>query len=339
MPDELVTRLAAAPTLDAVTPVIDIVDVTPPNPPKALQEKFVGLSYDAAFEEARRFVGKVAELAAKSSVPLDASDRILDFGSGWGRISRFLLTKTKPTSIYAVDVDPEMTALVNSTLPGLNAVTSNPLPPTPFGAASFDGVLAFSVFSHLAGHAHEAWAQEFGKLVRPGGFAAITVLERQFLDVIKAAQAAMEQGDPNDFQRSMSTLYPDLDGALAGFAQGEIQYAATGGGEVRTSDFYGWAAAPRPYVERVWGDAGFDVSAWIPTDELFPQALVFLTRRNSSVQAEVNRRARRGVGEVRRLVRGAVRRVRPVVGRAVRTVRATVSGDSARSTARTASPP
>lgn len=327
MPDELVTRLAAAPTLDAVTPVIDIADVTPPNPPQALQEKFVGLSYDAAFEEARRFVSKVAELAEASSVPLTKAGRILDFGSGWGRISRFLLTKVQPTAIYAVDVDPEMTALVNSTLPGLNAVTSNPLPPTPFGSATFDGVLAFSVFSHLAGHAHEAWANEFGKLVRPGGFVAITVLERQFLDVIKAAQMAVEQGDPNDFQRSMSTTYPDIDAALQGFARGAIQYAPTGGGEVRTSDYYGWAAAPRNYVERVWGAAGFEVAAWVPTDELFPQALVFLTRRDTSVPAVVGRRARRSAGQVRRLGAGAARRARPVVGRALRAVRAGVSGD------------
>ena len=68
---------------------------------------------------------------------------MIDFGSGWGRITRTLLTKTPATNLYALDVDDRMTALLNTTLPGVNAMTVNPMPPTPLATGAFDGVVAF----------------------------------------------------------------------------------------------------------------------------------------------------------------------------------------------------
>jgi hypothetical protein len=94
----------------------------------------------------------VDEFAVKhGGAALAELDRIVDFGSGWGRIARTLLTKAAPTKLHALDVDNERTALVNITLPGVNALTVSPEPPTVLGSDSIDGAVAFSVFSHLSG--------------------------------------------------------------------------------------------------------------------------------------------------------------------------------------------
>ncbi|MEP6527338.1 MAG: class I SAM-dependent methyltransferase [Nocardioidaceae bacterium] len=278
---EQVTSFAAAFSLEALPDIVDVSAIAPPNPPAAIQIKFVGASYENAYAEAESFVTVCDEFAAKHGRGGFASlDRLLDFGSGWGRITRTLLTRTTARQVHAVDVDQQMTALINTTLPGVNAVTIDPDPPTVFGNATIDAVVAFSVFSHLSGAAHEAWAREIGRLVVPGGVVAITVLDEAFFGQVAGAQGAVRSGQADPFAESLAKTFPDLSAARSGFAAGEIQYAGSGGGEVRTGDYYGWAAAPSAYVRRVWGAAGMRVVEWVPSGVLFPQALVFLVRED-----------------------------------------------------------
>ena len=160
----LAAHLAAGVTLDAVPRVVNVADVAPSNPPERLQVEFVGRSFEAAYAEADAFIAAVEQvLGALGHAGLKDS-RVLDFGSGWGRISRVLLSQVAPQRLFAADVDPEMTALVNTTLPGINAMTVSPAPPTVLADDSMDVVVAFSVFSHLSEAAHKAWARELARL-------------------------------------------------------------------------------------------------------------------------------------------------------------------------------
>lgn len=309
---EIVARYAAAPSLDELPEIVDVEATTPLNPPEKIQLKFVGLSYVDAYNEAETFVKVVDEFTVKhTGQGMADADHLLDFGSGWGRITRFLLGKTAPTRIHALDVDPQMTTLVNVTLPGVNATTITPMPPTVFGSAAFDACVAFSVFSHLSGQAHEAWAGELARLIKPGGTVAITVLDDQFIDQIAGAQAAVAAGTADGFAASLATTFDDLEAVRAGFDRGEIQFAGSGGGQVRTGDYYGWAAAPSAYVERVWGRAGFRVVEWVPANFLFPQALVFMVRVDGSdAGAEERPNGRTGASRAS-ILRRAVSRLRP----------------------------
>lgn len=322
MTSDLVRRLASGAPLGEPPTVVDVHDAAPPNPPEALQVQFVGLSFEKAYAEAEAFVTAVAEELRAGGHPGLADSRVLDFGSGWGRISRVLLTSVRPERLFAADVDPEMTALVNVSLPGINALTVSPAPPTVLAAGSMDVVVAFSVFSHLSGSAHEAWAHEIGRLLRPGGVAAITVLGEDFIDLVESARAAVGRGEVNGFTASMATVIDDPDTARAGYRADRLQFWPTGGGGVRTSDYYGWAAASRRCVERIWGDAGLEVARWVPTGELVSQAVAVLVRVDDGPVSRrvrrARRRARHGVDRVvhrqraraRRAVSGAVRRLR-----------------------------
>ena len=118
--DALIDAFAQAETLDSMPAVVDVLHVAPPNPPEAVQAAFVGSSYVRAYEEAASFVRVADQWSQRHKRQgLSASRRVVDFGSGWGRISRFLLTHVPPPSLIALDVDLQMTAFVNSTLPGV----------------------------------------------------------------------------------------------------------------------------------------------------------------------------------------------------------------------------
>lgn len=315
---EQVRAFAHAPSMAELPEIVDVKRTVPVNPPEAIQMKFVGLSYEAAYAEAETFVTVSDDFSAKHGPGHFAElEHIVDFGSGWGRITRTLLTRVSPTMVHALDVDSEMTALVNTTLPGVNALTVSPQPPTVLGLASIDAALAFSVFSHLSGPAHEAWAAEFGRIIAPGGVVAITVLDTSFFGNVAGAQAAVRSGGADAFAADLATTFADLPAAQAGYAAGEIQYAGSGGGEVRTGDYYGWAVAPSAYVERVWGAAGFRIVEWVPADTLFPQALVFLLRGEQSTP-DSERALSAGVRsadalavQARRLAGRARRQIRP----------------------------
>ncbi len=123
MTDSFVERFAGAPTLEWLPRPVDVGTEVPLNPPEDIQMKFVGQSYLDAYEVTQIFVAEVEKYARKYGLSsLCDLERVLDFGSGWGRITRMLLASgVQPTNLFPVDVDPEMTALLGVTMPGMNA--------------------------------------------------------------------------------------------------------------------------------------------------------------------------------------------------------------------------
>lgn len=292
--DDFVTRFSEAPPLDSLPDVIDVVVTAPLNPDAATQLKFVGSFFEAAYREAAAFIGAVdSALARLSGKDLGSIGQVLDFGSGWGRISRMLLaSNVKPTKLFAVDVDPLMTGLISQSLPGINSLTCDPFPPSALSDNSMDAAVAFSVFSHLAPAAHEAWAKEFGRVVRSGGLVAITILEENFFDQVASAKREAPTAEPDSFSVKLAQVFTDVEAARREYKAGKPQFAGTGGGDNRDGSFYGWTACPRSYVESVWGSQGFIIHEWHPTGELFDQALVILTKDRSKTVANVTTAAK-----------------------------------------------
>jgi hypothetical protein len=76
----------------------------------------------------------------------------------------------------------------------------------------------------------------------------------------------------------LSDEFGDVAEAEVQFNRGELVYAASGGGGVLTPDFYGWAVAPRSYIETTWGRVGFEVIEWAPSGVLLGQAMVAMRK-------------------------------------------------------------
>jgi hypothetical protein len=269
--DRLIDSLTRAPTLGETPSVVSVLDTPPVNPPMSIQERFTGATGKATYREAAKFVG-AARGWSERYAGAGFEQPVLDFGAGWGRITRFLLAHLPATSVYALDVDPAMTALTQVTLPGVQSLTVPPYPPAILRDGAAGTITAFSVFSHLSAAAHEAWSAEFARLLRRDGFAFITVLDQGFLKQLRDDTAVT-------LGHRLSDEFGDIAEAEAQFKRGELVYAASGGGGVLAPDFYGWAVAPRPYVEATWGRVGLDVIEWVPAGALFGQAMVGLRKR------------------------------------------------------------
>jgi Methyltransferase domain len=274
----LAEQLADSPVLPAAPPLVDLAAGLPMNPTSAVQKKFVGTTFGAAYKEAAAFVDQARSWHGELVTDPPGRDIVLDFGSGWGRITRMLLADHAATDLYCLDVDPSMTALIQTTLPGVNAITGTPMPPSVLGEATVTEAYAFSVFSHLSEHAHAAWAAEFGRLVAPNGLVFITTLEKDFLRQVRNCQKAVANGSDSPFHQSLAALIPDVAEAGRAYDRGEFIYGDPGADGPRTGDFYGWAAVPRPWLEEHWGAAGFEIRHWVSSGKLFNQAMVCLQR-------------------------------------------------------------
>ena len=93
----------------------------------------------------------------------------LDFGSGAGRLSRYLGLSGLCDELIGADIDEEAIAWAACNLPARRFLTSKPLPPLPLPAESVDVVVAASVFTHLAEEPQLQWLAELARLLRPGG--------------------------------------------------------------------------------------------------------------------------------------------------------------------------
>jgi len=101
--------------------------------------------------------------------------RILDFGSGCGRVLRWLIPKAASSHWHACDIDAPAIDWISKNIPSVDAVQSEPLPRLPFNDRTFDLVLGYSVFTHFPENYQDAWLQELQRVTRPDGTVLLTV--------------------------------------------------------------------------------------------------------------------------------------------------------------------
>lgn len=100
---------------------------------------------------------------------------ILDWGCGCARISRFLLERTT-ARVTGIDIDAQNIAWCKTNVPGARFLQVGADPPTTLRDGEFDLVIGHSVFTHLREIDQDLWLAELHRLLRPGGFALVTVM-------------------------------------------------------------------------------------------------------------------------------------------------------------------
>ena len=114
--------------------------------------------------------------------------RILDFGCGCGRLTRFL-SMVPNLSVSACDLNPDHIEWCQQNLPNIVATVNRPEPPLPFTSGAFDFAYLLSVFTHLREPATMAWIVELSRVVRPGGLVIITTHGYLTLQTIERSTA------------------------------------------------------------------------------------------------------------------------------------------------------
>jgi len=252
-------------------------DVIPEYPSEELQRNTTGLSSVAALEQAYAFYNDVTDALGKVGVPLTADSQLLDFGFGWGRISRVFMRDVPLENIYGIDVDAGFVALTRKAFDSANFTECPAFPPNQYSAGKFDLIYAYSVFSHLSEKACRDWMEEFRRVLKPGGVVVFTTRHDSFFDY--CALAATMETD-NEYLTALGALIPDIEAAKAAYRNGELVQAssdAVGGGGPRDSSFYGETWIPEQYARTQFGD-GFEFVAGYFDPAKYDQACFALRR-------------------------------------------------------------
>ncbi|MBP6749008.1 MAG: class I SAM-dependent methyltransferase [Xanthomonadaceae bacterium] len=251
----------------------------PKFPSVEMQQNTTGLSAEAALRQAHAFYSDVDRETQALDRGLDAKTRVLDFGFGWGRISRTFMEKISIENLYGVDVDPSFVEMTRALFDSDHFDVCAPFPPTRFEDGSFDLVIAYSVFSHLSEKACAEWMREFARIVKPGGIVAWTTRHDSFFDF---CQWAKDQGDAaSDYIQALGALFPDLDDARLRYRNGEIVHGASegvGGGGPRDASFYGETWIPPEYARKAYAEH-FTLAASCFDGSKYDQACLVFQRK------------------------------------------------------------
>jgi 2-polyprenyl-3-methyl-5-hydroxy-6-metoxy-1,4-benzoquinol methylase len=235
-------------------------DALPRFPDATLQANTTGLSGEAAVRQAAGFHDDVVSALARAGAPLRPGMQVLDFGCGWGRISRMFLRDVTARDLHGIDVDPEFIALCKELFNSDRFTTCAPMPDGTLPAAGFDLVVAYSVFSHLSQAAARAWLDEFHRILKPGGFVGFTTRHESFFAYLDWARTAP---DAQGYTKALGELFADTAVPMAALRRGEFVHATASGvsgGGVRNETFYGESWIPQAWLEREYGDR-FEVVA------------------------------------------------------------------------------
>ncbi len=244
----------------------------PGLPPADLQVGSVGEHGSAALREGLRFYREVKRYAADLGRPLEPDRMLLDFGCGWGRMTRFFIKDVAPRNLRGADVSASFIALCRTHMPGLGFSVIEPAPPSPYASETFDVICAYSVFSHLSEAAGARWIEEFARILKPGGVLVVTTRGRDFIALCRGLHG---HTDGDRYREFLAGAFPDP--AEASYDAGRFLYAAYGPDLAGYGPDYGEAIVPRAHVERAWSRF-LQLREFVDDRERLQQALIVMQK-------------------------------------------------------------
>jgi SAM-dependent methyltransferase len=210
----------------------------PPLPPEDLQRSWCGNAGPALATQSCEFYQLLKSAVARYGTKPYLSARVLDFGCGWGRLTRLLVKDLHPSQIYGCDPDEEILKWCTQ-VPGTFARSDHRPRAIPFDV-KFDLAFAFSVFTHLGPGTHQEALDALHNSLADDGLLVATIRPRAFIE-----QTGIELARLSD--ESIRQMLEDYD---AGSFVYQPYILPPIDGEVT----YGDAAIPLAYVERHWLD-------------------------------------------------------------------------------------
>jgi len=149
-----------------------------------VQMNWTGCSGLSLLTQTLDFVRSVSYNFTKLTGRTLQNTNILDFGCGYGRITRLMYYFTNEDQIYAMDPGDESLETCRSDGLTKNFLLSEYLPTTlPVTNTKFDLIFAFSVFTHLSNRATLACLNTLADYIKPGGVIVITIRPVEYWDI------------------------------------------------------------------------------------------------------------------------------------------------------------
>ena len=160
-----------------------------PVPAPQLRHRVHGALDRASFLSiGRRCRGDIEGLLASVGQDMGRFEDVLDFGCGCGRVLRFFRDERGVSRLTGTDIDSEAIAWCRENLKIAKWDVNRDLPPTRYEDASFDFIYAISVFTHLDETFQFAWLEELRRILRPGGWAILTVHGKSLYGSLKGSE-------------------------------------------------------------------------------------------------------------------------------------------------------
>jgi SAM-dependent methyltransferase len=242
----------------------NIRNALPDVPDASLQELWNGLSGVGLARQSLAFYTRLRERYARHSrVPLEDA-QVLDFGCGWGRLTRFLARDVQPGNLFGCDpVEQILAHCRENRVPATLARSAFVPARLPFDVR-FDLVYAFSVFTHVSEKTHLACLRALHASLEPGGILIVTVRPVEYM-ALSPLMAPL-------------TLDPDTVATNAKFLfvphPAEPSHLQYEGGEMT----YGEAVITLPYVEERWSEWFELLAVDVQLEDLY-QVVITLRRR------------------------------------------------------------
>ena len=153
-------------------------------PPKDLWEGY-GTTAEDYLRCGADDVAEMVKLLSAGGLRIEAVSRVLDFGCAAGRMLRHVPHDREDLELWGVDIKAQPIAWCQQHFgPPFRFVTTTTTPHLPFEDNYFDLVYAGSVFTHIADLA-DAWLLELRRVLRPAGFAYITIHDRHTVELLR----------------------------------------------------------------------------------------------------------------------------------------------------------
>jgi SAM-dependent methyltransferase len=176
----LVFKFVRRETLEPINPdqnyyYLRPADDTLPIPDSERRRRVVASESESGFRvegfTAYVKLGKALERGFARGYP--AFGRILDWGCGCGRVTRYL--NRIGSSVTGADIDGGSVEWCRLNLPFANFARIALHPPTSFPDASFDLLIGISVFTHLTEPDQREWLAELRRIAAPGAVLLMSV--------------------------------------------------------------------------------------------------------------------------------------------------------------------
>ena len=111
---------------------------------------------------------------------------ILEFGCGYGRLTRHLFDLAPEAAIFGCDVSTRDITWCRAKYPRGRFLKNDPHPPLDLPDQQCDLILSYSVFTHLSEENHKGWLKDLSRILKPGGLMLHTVHSGLCLDLISS---------------------------------------------------------------------------------------------------------------------------------------------------------
>lgn len=116
---------------------------------------------------------KSAAMFAELINEYPGTSKVLEFASGYGRVTRHMKHAAPSIDLTACDIHPEANRFITDNI-GVKTIESSLVPEEFAPEEQYDMAFALSLFSHLPASSWTRWLRALLQAVRPGGIVAFT---------------------------------------------------------------------------------------------------------------------------------------------------------------------